>query len=207
MSGKIVVFTGPMRCRKTLDLIIAAYEAERADLSVVAFFPTSSSRWGIEDAIVSRLPRTKSSSDSISYPAHPLRRDLGDLGDYVTPATDVVLFDDAQFFGHEIIMHADRLRTNGVDVYVAGLDMDCFKQPFGPMPYLMAISDKVRKRTTVCFDCSAPAVVSYRLVPDESQEIIGDDEYISLCHDCYNDRAEDARTPVEMRLTNNECCY
>lgn len=189
MAGKITVITGPMRSRKTLDLILMAREAELVGKKVISFHPKDSSRWGDGNEIVSRVSVRSHVGDvtqehRLSFPSIPLGR-LSN-GEYVIPMdADLVLFDDAHFFNTSIISLVCRLRQDDIDVAISGLDMDCFQQPFGCMPYLMAIADEVIKQKTSCMKCGGAASISFR--QDESQEqiLVGDTEYISMCWDCW----------------------
>lgn len=191
MAGKVTVITGPMRSRKTLDLILMGRESELVGKGVISFHPKDSSRWGEEREITSRVS-VKSHVDGkefetrLSFPSIPADSRLG-LGDYDIIPTDVdlVLIDDAHFFNTNIVSLVCKLRRENVDVAIAGLDMDCFQQPFGCMPYLMAIADVVIKQTTSCMKCGSEASISFRQTEDTNQVLVGDAEYISMCWDCW----------------------
>lgn len=197
-SGTITVFTGPMRSRKTLEIILIALEADLAGKSVVAFYPSESERWGKINEISSRIKAVTTDTGEekpdvfVSYPAHPLSRDMAELVEYIDDLTEIVVIDDAQFFGMGIIPLVQKLRQQGIHVYISGLDMDYLKQPFGPMPFLMSIADEIYKRTAICDDCGAPARASFRITNDSGQVVVGDAEYAVCCHYCYNERVSRA---------------
>lgn len=66
---------------------------------------------------------------------------------------DVVGIDEAHFFDNGIVDLVQNLANRGVLVIVSGLDMDFAGRPFGPMPTLLALADKVEKGTANCADC------------------------------------------------------
>ncbi len=53
--------------------------------------------------------------------------------------------DEAQFLDDGIVSVANDLADRGVRVIVAGTDMDFRGEPFGPMPQLLAIAERVDK--------------------------------------------------------------
>lgn len=192
MAGFVTVITGPMSSSKTLEVIMIANEAVQAGNTVVAYHPANSSRWN-DHAIVSRLSIPVGSEDTVrlSFPSTPINNISTDLFPILPADAEVVIFDDAQFFNDSIIEIVKTLRREGRDIYICGLDMDCFQQPFGPMPFLMAIADRVIKKTTFCKDCSNAGQISYRLTDNQEQTMIGEEEYVTLCYDCWHYRKEE----------------
>ncbi len=203
MSGKVTVITGPMRSSKTLDVIIIAKEAEYAGKEVRAYHPAISSRWD-DNAIVSRLNVVDENSGHLSFPSSPINNIATDFFPVFPADTDIVIFDDAQFFGDGIVEVVKFLRESNVDVYTCGLDMDCFQQPFGPMPFLMAIADQVIKKTTFCRECGDIGQISYRQVDNKEQVFVGDNEYITLCYDCWRDRKEEEEFNLDFELNEGD---
>lgn len=77
-------------------------------------------------------------------------------------------------------------------VEVSGLDTDFRHEPFGVMPYLLAVADKVTKLTAVCKRCGKEATYTQRLINDKPARkdspliLIGDrDSYEARCGRCY----------------------
>jgi len=71
-----------------------------------------------------------------------------------------LFIDEAQFFDSnlpQVVEFIDRFyRENldqGINIFCAGLDMNFRGEPFGPMPQLLAIANKVNKFTAVCKEC------------------------------------------------------
>ena len=93
--------------------------------------------------------------------------------------------DEAQFFDDYIVELVEILSSK-VDIYVAGLDLDSAGKPFGSMPYLLAIADKVTKVSAVCMKCGADATRSQRLVENKEQVMVGaNGTYEARCRKCW----------------------
>ena len=72
-------------------------------------------------------------------------------------------------------------------IIVAGLDMDFQGEPFGPMPKLLAIAEKITKVHATCIDCGAEANYSFRKNKDSSLVKLGEKhDYKALCRHCFN---------------------
>lgn len=78
-------------------------------------------------------------------------------------------------------------------IIVAGLDLDFRGAPFGCMPALLAIADKVTKLHAICTECGHDAHFSQRLVNgnpakyDDPIVMIGAQEaYQARCRGCYS---------------------
>ena len=79
-----------------------------------------------------------------------------------------------------------KLIEDGIDIILAGLDMDYKGEPFGSMPKLLSISHDVKKMHAVCFDCGETANYTFRINNDTQQVLIGSEEnYKALCKDCF----------------------
>jgi len=74
------------------------------------------------------------------------------------------------------------VNDHGLRVIVAGLDLDYRGEPFGPMPQLLALADKVKKLSAICTICGDDATRSQRLVPStELVEVGAGDKYAARC--------------------------
>ena len=87
---------------------------------------------------------------------------------------DIIGIDEAQFFGDDIIDVCNTIANSGSRVIVAGLDMDYSGKPFGPMPFLMAIAEKVTKVHATCSETGEPALYSFRKTDDKETIMIGE---------------------------------
>ena len=94
---------------------------------------------------------------------------------------DIIGIDEAQFFSYDIIDVCNTIANSGSRVIVAGLDMDYSGKPFGPMPFLMAIAEKVTKVHATCSETGEPALYSFRKTNDKETIMIGEkNEYKPL---------------------------
>jgi thymidine kinase len=94
---------------------------------------------------------------------------------------DIIGIDEAQFFSDDIIDVCNKIANSGSRVIVAGLDMDYSGKPFGPMPFLMAIAEKVTKVHATCSETGEPALYSFRKTDNKETIMIGEkNEYKPL---------------------------
>jgi thymidine kinase len=164
----IEVETGPMFSGKTTELLdqannlIVAGEVQGVDFLV--FNHASDTRYG-ENVI--------GSHGHISLEAIPAKSskdifdNLFDIDDKnnITLKTgkdllSTLFIDEGQFFDmnlSKVIEFIDRYYRENlglrINIYCAGLDMDFRGEPFGPMPDIMAIANKVNKFFAVCKEC------------------------------------------------------
>ena len=109
---------------------------------------------------------------------------------------DVIGIDEVQFLPRDFVPFVEMIVNSGSKVIVAGLDMDYLGKPFGPIPDLMAIGDKVIKLSAICVAedemgkiCGEPATRSYRLSSKNSGKLVqvgASDSYQARCRKCWN---------------------
>ncbi len=174
-SGWIEVVCGCMFSGKTEELIRRLRRAKIADLRVEVFKPRVDTRYD-ESSVVSH--------DTTSVLAQPVDHSSKILK--ISPDTTVVGIDEAQFFDAELPRVCQELALRGVRVIIAGLDMDYRGEPFGPMPYLLAVAEYVTKVHAICVHCGNLATHSYRLAEGDSVVLLGEKEqYEPRCRSCY----------------------
>jgi len=112
-------------------------------------------------------------------------------------AADVVAFDEGNFFSERLPDLCERLVATGKRVIVAGLDLTFAGEPFGPMPRLMSLADRVDKLQAVCIKCGGVATRSQRLVDGQPAptdgpviQIGGAETYEARCRSCYEGHRE-----------------
>ena len=100
---------------------------------------------------------------------------------------DVCAVDEAQFLDEELVQVCSDLANSGKRIILAGLDMDAFGKPFGPIPQLMCIAEDVTKLQAVCVQCGLPAHFTKRLDSSQEQMMLGAKEnYEPRCRSCYS---------------------
>ncbi len=184
MHGILEVICGPMFSGKSEELIRRLRRAKIAQQKVVTFKPHIDNRYGLEYIV---------SHDGNKVEAKPLEM-VNQIIDIVaqTDAT-VIGIDEAQFFPHELVSIVCQLVNSGKRVIVAGLDLDFRGAPFGCMPLLLAVADKISKLHAICTECGSDAHFTQRLVNgqpakhDDPIIMVGAQEaYQARCRGCYS---------------------
>jgi len=180
--GKIIVICGSMFAGKSEELIRLARRSLYARKRVQVFKPKIDSRYD-ETMVVSHM--------GVTHEAVPVNS-VQELKKHLEPDVQVVLVEEAQFFDESIADLAVALADNGIEIILAGLDQDFRRQPFGPMPKLLAVADEVVKLRAICMKCGAPASHTYRVIDgkpahqDDPIILIGATEsYEARCRNCY----------------------
>lgn len=175
-KGWIEVITGSMFSGKTEELIRRLKRAVIARQRVEIFKPHIDHRYS-RDEVVSHDDRMIHST--IIVKATEILSQANDA--------DVIGVDEAQFFDSGLVEVCNKLADEGVRVIVAGLDMDYRRNPFGPLPGLMATAEYVTKIHAICVRCGNLAQYSYRKSADRKLVYLGErKEYEPLCRQCYN---------------------
>ena len=109
-------------------------------------------------------------------------------------AARLVVIDEAQFFGIDLVGVCQKLAQSGRNLVVAGLDLDSWGQPFGPVPYIEQIADEVTRTRSTCALCGDVADHTQRIAPIDGLCMIGGPEaYQARCAKCF------VAPPVELR--------
>lgn len=166
------MLTGPMFSGKTEALIKHVLAADKY-MMAKAFKPTLDTRF--KDSYI----HSHGGSKIKSYPLDPEAMDLPlNVG--------LIAIDEAQFLSLDAIPRIMEALRRGQNVVLSGLDLDAFGRPFGPMPWLMAFANDVRKLSGTCAQCSLPSTRSQRLIKsDEAILVGGSDIYEPRCLACF----------------------
>ena len=152
--GSIEVITGPMFSGKTAQLILRVTEAQAVGQRVLVIKPQSDTRYGQHEI---------RSLAGLRIDAVPVGQ-AAEIPDLVEPGTRVVAIDEGQFFDSGIVDVCSRLADTGLRIVVAGLDTDFRRDPFGPMPQLLAMAEVVHKLAALCSICGGQASFTQRLI-------------------------------------------
>ena len=182
-TGSLELICGPMFSGKTEELIRRLRRAQIAKQKVAIFKHAIDNRYNIECV---------TSHNGVKLNAHAI-----DNGIFIAKQTEqnnykVVGIDEVQFFSNDIITTICDLIDNGTRVIAAGFDLDFRGVPFGPMPTLLAIADKVTKLQAICTSCGDEAMYTQRLTNNKPAKynepliLIGAEEsYTARCRDCH----------------------
>ena len=163
VPGRIETIVGPMFSGKSEELIRRLKRARIARQRVACFKPDIDLRYH-RSSIASHSSHTHEASTIAN---------VEDLRAALYPQlaeVEVVGIDEVQFFDPAIIPFALELVALGKRVLMAGLDTTFSNEPFGPVPNLMALADKVTKLSAVCMVCGQAAIHTQRL--GQSQELV-----------------------------------
>ena len=99
---------------------------------------------------------------------------------------NVILINEAQFFDdlHEVVV---RMLESQKIVYVCGLDGDFKQKKFGQILDIIPLCDNITKFKSLCAICKdgTPGIFSLRLSDETDQMVIGSDNYMPVCRNCY----------------------
>jgi thymidine kinase len=187
---QLEVITGCMFSGKTEELIRRLERVRIARGEILLFKPT------IDDRYSTTSVMTHYGREFAAHPLAPGEETMGALeravGREAIDAATVVAFDEGNFFSDLLPGLCEELVQHGKRVIVAGLDLTFAGEPFGPMPKLLALADRVDKLEAVCVKCGGPATRSQRLVggrPASANgpviQVGGLGSYEARCRDCY----------------------
>ena len=100
---------------------------------------------------------------------------------------DVYFINEGQFF--EDLYESVNMLINmwNKKVFVCGLDGDFQRKKFGYILDIIPLCDDVVKIKAICKVCkNKEGIFTYRLSNETEQTVIGCENYLSLCRDCYN---------------------
>ncbi|MFS0783878.1 thymidine kinase [Bacillus sp. 1P06AnD] len=153
-AGWMELICGSMFSGKSEELIKRVQRTQFARQKAIVFKPGIDDRYA-EEAVVSH--------NGTSVIAKPIHKSA-DIFLHIDNDLDVVAIDEVQFFDENIIEVAQSLADRGIRVIMAGLDQDFRGEPFGPVPYLMSLSESVTKLQAVCSVCGRAASRTQRLI-------------------------------------------
>ncbi len=176
------LIVGCMSAGKSTELI------RRIERSRLAYLPTIIIRPAIDTRSKPNCVESKNGLTSHAY----VIENPAEILEYAHQAI-VIGIDECQFFGIEIVEVIEKLLLMKKKIIASGLDLDFTGKPFGPMPHLLALADKVDKLLAVCRKCGSDfACRTQRLVSSNQQILIGDAQYEARCINCFE-------KPIELK--------
>lgn len=143
-AGQLIVAASGMFTGKSGILCEEGVKATRAGERIGAFTHVENTR---DDMITSKMHTAR-------IPVKKIRNAF-EIFENISPQTEDILIDEAQFFGPEIVPVVKILHNAGMNIVVAGLDLTSEGTPFGHMPELLAMSDNPDKPATICKICKS----------------------------------------------------
>ena len=146
--GDINVFSGPMKCGKSMQIINEFNRQLVTGKNVMIFKPK------IDDRMGSNLIGTR---DGKKIEANNIEK-INELQNY---NADIFFIDEFQFLDGDVKV-IEEMAEKGKKFFIAGLNLTSEKKPFGKMGDLLCIADNVKMMTSICEICKNDnAVYSY----------------------------------------------
>jgi len=182
--GYLEIILGPMFSGKTSSLI-KIYNTEILNgKRVVVINHSSDTRYS--KTLLSTHDKQMIPCDFISDLKDAWRNEASPFNVNLRQA-DIILINEAQFFPDlkEIVLEMVELYYR--HVVICGLDGDFKRKPFGEILDLIPYCDSVKKLSAICNVCinGTLAIFTNRISSEESQIVIGSDNYQPLCRNCY----------------------
>jgi len=194
-SGQLEVITGCMFSGKTEELIRRLERVRIARGRLLLFKPTIDDRYS-RHTVMTHYGRAFDAR-LLEPGEETVEQLIALVGPPALDRADVIAFDEGNFFSERLPALCQALVARGKRVLVAGLDLTFAEEPFGPMPRLMALADRVDKLQAVCVKCGGVATRSQRLVDGQPAptdgpviQVGGAETYEARCRDCFEARRE-----------------
>jgi thymidine kinase len=184
---------GCMSAGKSSELIRRVERARLAYLPTIIFRPATDTRSKpnhveSRNGLASQAIVVDSAKDILKYSSHAV----------------VIGIDESQFFGEDIIDVILTLIRQRKKIIASGLDLDYRGKPFGPVPHLIALADRVDKLLAVCRKCGSDfASRTQRTVQSNEQILVGDAEYEARCIDCF-EPPQEFQLKLELPQTSSQ---
>ncbi|WP_334330862.1 thymidine kinase [Candidatus Phytoplasma prunorum] len=165
-NNLVEIICGPMFAGKTEKLIEIVKKLKKLNKKLLVFKSHLDTRFSKKQQLVSHNLNTINSF---------VIKKSKEILDFIKIDTEVIIIDEAQFLDNQIVDIVDDLANKNIKFIIAGLDLDFRGKPFGPMPALLAIADKVTKLRSVCSISGEPANRTQRLInqkPSKNNEPI-----------------------------------
>lgn len=181
LSGyRFELIVGCMSAGKSSELIRRIERARLAYLPTIIVKPDTDTRW---------RPNCVESRNGLASQAL-IVAGAGEILKHASQSI-VVGIDESQFFENDLVTVIETLLRQKKKIIACGLDLDYQGKPFGPVPHLLALADRVDKLLAVCRKCGSDfACRTQRLVQSKEQILVGEAQYEARCIQCFEAPAE-----------------
>jgi thymidine kinase len=198
-SGYLEIILGSMYSGKTSRLVEIYKQCEFCNISVAVINHSIDNRY--DDNLLSTHDKVKIpciKTDKLmdlwndNYDLETDISKINRISDKIKLAnSNVILVNEGQFFSDLDIFVNLMLKYNK-QIYVCGLDGDFERKKFGKILDLIPLCDKVTKLTSLCSLCKNGnrGIFSMRLTNEKEQTVVGSDNYIPVCRNCYKNDKE-----------------
>ena len=200
VSSYLEIILGGMYAGKTSRLVEIYKQCEFCSIPVTVINHSIDTRYDDEET-----ESLLSTHDKIKIPCIKTERLFDVLADHTNlennqsiprikdkfkiSTSEVILINEGQFF-LDLEDFVKILLKNGKKIYVCGLDGDFERKKFGQILDLIPLCDKVTKLTSLCSLCKngTPGIFSKRITTEKEQTVVGSDNYIPVCRNCYDSK-------------------
>lgn len=191
--GFLEVIYGPMKSGKTSRLLQLYKQFKFCDVSVMVINNIKDNRYSdtclsSHDKIMIPCIYADKLSDVFHINASSPTSTSEFKGSHEKEFLDakVILINEAQFFEDIVEWVTIAVEKYNKNVYVCGLNSDFQRRAFGNWLELELICDKVTHLQSWCSLCKKQqALFSHRLTNETDKIVIGADNYIPLCRNCW----------------------
>ena len=177
-SGYLEIILGSMFSGKTSRLVEIYKQCKFCNIPVTVINHSIDNRY--DDKLLS-------THDKIKIPCIKMNLLLDINNEFKLDDSEVILINEGQFFT-DLYEAVVTLLKKGKKIYVCGLDGDFERKKFGQILDLIPLCDKVNKLTSLCSICKngTPGIFSKRITEEKQQTVVGSDNYIPVCRNCYD---------------------
>uniref|UniRef100_A0A6C0B263 thymidine kinase n=1 Tax=viral metagenome TaxID=1070528 RepID=A0A6C0B263_9ZZZZ len=180
-SGYLELILGPMFSGKTSKLLEIYKQYSFCNISVAVINHSLDTRY--HESLLS-------THDRIMIPCFQTESLMNESCLEIMQKSQVILINEGQFFSdlYECIL---MLLQNKKTVYIAGLDGDFERKPFGEIIRLLPLCDNYYKLKSLCSLCKngTTGIFSLRLTKETEQTLIGSNNYLPVCRTCYDNNS------------------
>jgi thymidine kinase len=193
--GYLELILGPMFSGKTSKLIEIYNQCKFCNISVSVINHSIDNRY--DDEMLSthdkvKIPCIKTDKLMDLWIEHiNLEESVDDIpritDKFKVGMSSVILINEGQFFP-DLEEFVKIMLKNNKQIYICGLDGDFERKKFGQIIDLIPLCDKVYKLTSLCSLCKNgnKGIFSMRLTNEKEQTVVGSENYIPVCRECYN---------------------
>ena len=177
-TGYLEIVLGPMFSGKTSRLLKDYRLYKTCNISCLVINYDEDNRY--HDNMLS-------THDKVMIPCKKIHNILEIMNNMCLSTYKVFLINEAQFFGDLQKYVIQLVEKYHKIVYVYGLDSDFKRKKFGQILDLIPLADKITKLSALCLPCKngTRAIFTLRITKEKTQKVIGSDNYIAVCRNCY----------------------
>jgi thymidine kinase len=177
MSSYLELIIGPMFSGKTSRLVEIYKQFKFCNIPIIVINHSFDNRY--DELLLS-------THDKIMIPCVRASK-LSELNEEEINNAQVILINEGQFF-EDLNNWVENKLSEHKKIYICGLDGDFERKKFGQILDLIPLCDKVTKLSSLCNICKngTPGIFSKRITSETKQTLIGYDNYIPVCRNCYS---------------------